>query len=278
MKVSGLMKKNSFVEGAMIATIAVIIIKILGMLYVIPFYDIIGSQGGALYSYAYNIYAMFLSISSSGIPIAISKIISEYNTLGYEEAKYRTLKVGTRVIGCFSTVAFLIMFIFADLMAKSIIGNITGGNTAQDVAFVIRCISFAVLIIPYLSVTKGFIQGHKIMLPTSIGSVIEQVVRIFIILAGSFLAYKVFSSSLTLAVGIAVSGAFFGGLAAYLYLTKKMNANKEVLGIKKYEKKDEITNKDILKKIMFFSLPFIINCGTIPVTQAVRHIIRASLH
>ena len=252
------MKKNSFVEGALIATVAVVITKILGMLYVIPFYQIIGTQGGALYSYAYNIYTIFLGISSAGIPIAISKIISEYSTLGYDEAKVRAFKIGTRLIGYISIVAFIVMFLGADLMAASILGDITGGNTVQDVAFVIRCISFAVIIIPYLSVTKGYIQGHRIMAPSSIGSIIEQVVRIFVILAGSFLAYKVFSSTLTLAVGIAVSGAFFGGLAAYIYLRHKMNQSREELGLVEHKKKDAITDREIIKKILAFSLPFII--------------------
>ena len=68
------MKKNGFMEGAIIATIAIIISKVLGVLYVIPFYKIIGEQGGALYGYAYNIYNIFLIISSAGIPLAISKI------------------------------------------------------------------------------------------------------------------------------------------------------------------------------------------------------------
>ena len=71
------MKKNSFVEGAIIATVAVVVTKILGMLYVIPFYKIIGAQGGALYSYAYNIYTIFLGISSSVNTSAIIKIISD---------------------------------------------------------------------------------------------------------------------------------------------------------------------------------------------------------
>ncbi len=252
------MKKNSFVEGAVIATTAVIITKILGMLYVIPFYNIIGEKGGALYSYAYNIYNIFLGISSAGIPVAISKIISEYNTLGYKEAKYRTFNLGKKIIGYFSVFAFLVMFIFADVMAHAIIGNMSGGNTVQDIAFVIRCISFAVLVIPFLSVTKGYIQGHKIVTPSSIGGIIEQLVRIFVILAGSFLAYKVFDQSLTLSVGIAVSGAFFGGLAAYIYLRIKMKENREMLGICEYRKKDEITNRDIYKKILSYCVPFII--------------------
>lgn len=252
------MKKSSFVEGAIIATIAVIITKILGMLYVIPFYKIIGTQGGALYSYAYNIYNIFLGISSAGIPTAISKIISEYNTLGMNEAKIRTFKIGKKIIGYLSTAGFLIMFIFADLMAKVIIGDMSGGNSYQDIAFVIRCVSFAILVIPYLSVTKGYIQGHSIVEPSSISNILEQVVRIFVILAGSFLAYKVLTLSLTISVGIAVSGAFFGGLAAYLYLKRKVRENKSALGIKEYKTQDKVTNRDIIKKILGYSIPFII--------------------
>ena len=77
------MKKDSFLKGTLIASIAIIITKILGVLYVIPFYKIIGETGGVLYSYAYNIYNLFLNISTAGIPIAISILISEYvnNTL-----------------------------------------------------------------------------------------------------------------------------------------------------------------------------------------------------
>ena len=103
------MKKNSFMEGAMIATLAIVITKILGMIYVIPFYRIIGTSGGALYSYAYNIYMIFLGISSAGIPTSISKIISEYDTLGYKEAKQRTYKIGVKIISYISIIAFLLV-------------------------------------------------------------------------------------------------------------------------------------------------------------------------
>ena len=83
------MKKSGFIEGTVIATAAIVITKILGMLYVIPFYAMIGIQGSALYAYAYNIYVIFLDISSAGLPVAISKIIKEYNTLGMMDAKVR---------------------------------------------------------------------------------------------------------------------------------------------------------------------------------------------
>ena len=81
------LKKSSFVEGTVIATLAIVFTKILGMLYVIPFYHMLDGKGTALYGYAYSIYIVFLDISSAGLPIAISKIISEYNALGKKEAK-----------------------------------------------------------------------------------------------------------------------------------------------------------------------------------------------
>ena len=141
------MKKNSFIEGTIIATICIIIVKLLGMLYVIPFYAIVGSTGAALYAYAYNIYGLFLEIATAGIPNAVSKIINEYNTLDKQEAKIRTFKIGKRVLSFIAVAAFIILFVFAPQFGELIIGDLTGGNTIEDVTFVIRCVSFALLVL-----------------------------------------------------------------------------------------------------------------------------------
>lgn len=251
------MKKNSFVEGTIIATLAIVIVKILGMLYVIPFYKIVGSDGGALYSYAYNIYLIFLGISSAGLPNAISKIISEYHTLGYHDAKVRAYYLGKKIVSFISIIAFLILFILAEEIGKFIIGDLSGGNTYQDIAFVIRCVAPAVLVIPFLSITKGYLQGHKYVTPSSVSQLIEQIVRIFVILVGSYVTLKVWNSSLSLAIGIAVSGAAVGGFCAYLYLKHVLHKNKEVLEATE-KKEEQITNKDIAKKIVKYAIPFII--------------------
>ena len=97
MKKDVTMRKNSFVNGAMIVTTAIIITKILGILYVIPFHAIIGDKGGALYGYAYTIYLFFVSISTAGIPLAVSRVVSEYQALGYYKAKKRTFVLGRRI-------------------------------------------------------------------------------------------------------------------------------------------------------------------------------------
>ncbi len=255
------MKKSSFVEGTFIATFAIIFVKILGMLYVIPFYAIVGTSGAALYAYAYNIYNIFLDISIVGLPIAISKITNEYNTLKMYDAKKRAYNIAINLMRFASIAIFIILIIFAKDIAYLIIGDLSGGNNINDIASVIRWISLAILVIPYLSVTKGYLQGHNIINVSSISNVLEQVIRIAIILIGSFLAVKVFNGSYVLGVKIALTGAFFGGLIAYLFVKYKMYKNKEELSLNENIIKDEISNKDIIKKIASYAIPYIIiNC------------------
>lgn len=253
-----IMKKNNFVQGAFIATLGIVITKILGILYVIPFYAIIGEKGGALYGYAYSIYLVFMAISSAGIPLAISKIISEYQTLGYYNAKQRAFKIGKQIATTLGILCFIILFVFAPQIATAILGDLKGGNTIEDVTFVIRVISTAITVVPVLSIYRGYFEGHKFITPTAISQVFEQVVRVLVIVVGSFLTLKVFKLSLTTAVGVAVFGATVGSFASYFYLIEKRFKNK-----KKFEEKElnvkepKITNKQILKKIMIYAFPLI---------------------
>ncbi len=252
------MKKSGFLEGTIIATLAIIITKIMGMLYVIPFYAMVGERGSALYAYAYNIYIIFLDISSAGLPIAISKIIKEYNTLKLYDAKMRAYKIGKRIITILSISIFTILFIFAKNIASLILGDLSGGNTIEDVTFVIRSVSFAILVVPYLSVSKGFLQGHNIINVSSISQVLEQIGRIMVILGGSYIAINIFHLSLRTTIGIAVFGACAGGIIAIVYILSKMQKNKSELGFNEKFKKDKITNKEISKKIVTYAIPFII--------------------
>ncbi len=252
------MKKSSFVEGTIIATLSIVIVKILGMLYVIPFYAMIGVKGAALYAYAYNIYVIFLDISSAGLPIAVSKVINEFNTLGKIDAKVRAYRIGKQLISFISIVVFILLFLFAETIATLILGDLQGGNTIGDVTFVIRCVSFAILVIPYLSVSKGYLQGHNIIKESSKSQLIEQVVRILFILAGSYITLNFLNLDLKSAVGIAVFGAFAGGLSATLYILAKICKHKKELDLEVLAEPDDVSNQEIFKKIVMYAVPFII--------------------
>ena len=252
------LKKSSFIEGTFIATLAIVLVKIMGMLYVIPFYAIVGTTGAALYSYAYNIYNIFLDISTVGLPIAISKITNEFHTLKMYDAKKRAYEIAIKIMRFISVAIFIILFFFAYPIASFIIGDLTGGNTKEAVTAVIRTVSLAILVITYLSVAKGYLQGHNVINISSISNVLEQVVRILVIIVGSFLAIKVFHLSYVVGVMIALSGAFFGGLVSYFYVKHKMNKNKKELGLVAQKKKDKITNKEITKKLASYAIPYVI--------------------
>ncbi len=253
-----IMKKNNFVQGAFIATLGIVITKILGILYVIPFYAIIGEKGGALYGYAYTLYLVFMAISSAGIPLAISKIISEYQTLGYYDAKQRAFKIGRQIAITLGLICFVILFIFAPQLAHAILGDLKGGNTIEDVTYVIRLISTAIIVVPILSIYRGYFEGHKFITPTAISQVFEQIMRVLVIVIGSYMTLKVFHLSLTTAVGVAVFGATVGSIASYLYLIEKRHKNKKKFEEKELDVKEpKITNKEIFKKIMVYAFPLI---------------------
>ena len=258
MKKDKTMRKSNFVKGAFIATLGIVITKILGIIYVIPFHAIIGERGGALYGYAYTIYLLFMSLSSAGIPLAISKIVSEYQTLGYYSAKKRAFLIGKKIALLLGFVCFLVLLLFAPMIAGAVLGNLTGGNTIEDVTFVIRIIGTAILVVPVLSIYRGYFEGHRFMTPPSFSQVLEQIVRVFVIVLGSFLALKVFKLSLTSAVGVAVFGATVGALVACLYLVVKKRKNKSKFNEKiRTVNEPIITDKQIFKKIVIYAIPFI---------------------
>lgn len=254
------MKKSTFMQGAIIATLAIVISKILGIIYVIPFYSLIGEQGGALYGYAYSIYGLFLNLSTAGIPLAISKITSEYSALNQNYLKEKSYKISKYLMCGLGLLGFIIIMLFAPNVADIFIGDIKGGNTKEDVAFVIRVISTALLIVPILSVTRGYLQGHKFIAPPSISQVIEQFVRVIIIVIGSFLCLKVFNLSLTVTIGVAVFSATVSAFVAYLYLKFKVRNNKKSLkdNSKETEEEKKVTTKDLTIRLLSYAIPFIL--------------------
>ncbi len=251
------MRKSGFMEGAIIATLAIFLSKLLGIIYVIPFYGIVGTQGGSLYGYAYNIYNLFLIISTAGIPLAISKLTSEYTALKMEREKEYMFKTTKKFIFLFSIVSFLILFIFAPFIAHIIIGDMQGGNTVADIAFVIRCVSFAILIVPMLAISRGYLQGHSYFSASSFSQILEQLVRIIVIIGGSYLCLNILNLSLRTAIGVAVFGACAGGLIAYIYLINKLYKvkNKQNIDTNTLKKEEK---RAITKRIIMYAIPFIV--------------------
>lgn len=251
------MKKSGFITGAVVSTLCLVICKILGLVYVIPFYSIIGTQGGALYSYAYSIYSVFLNLSTVGIPAAVAKIISEYDSLNYKYLKDKAYKLASKLLNFFGVLSFIIMFLCSDMIANTIIGGVEGGNTVEEVSTAIKIVSTALLVVPKLSILKGYFQGNKFLTESGISAIVEQLIRVIVIVVGSYLIVKVFHLDVSYAVYIAVFAATIGALSSYFYLKiKARKISKEEIVITEEEKK--ITQKDLFKKVIFYAIPFVV--------------------
>lgn len=246
------MRKNGFVEGAVISYAAIVLTKILGALYNIPFYNIIGERGSIIYSFAYSIYTLFLDISTSGIPIAISIILSEYAAKEMYRSKERAYKLGFRAVLGVSAVAFLFLMIFAPQVAKYYIGDMTDGVTVNEVAPAIRAIAVSLLIVPFLSMKRGYLQGHKCVAASSGSQVVEQFVRIFVVLVGAYIAIHVLDLGVTNGVCVSLFGAAVGAFAARLYLLGKEKNSKELFFYDAPSEAKPDTDKVIIKKLFTY--------------------------
>ena len=263
------MKKNSFVEGTVVAYISILITKIIGALYVIPFYDIIGTDGGVLYSYAYNVYNLFLNISVSGIPTAVAIIIAEYNALKKFNDREKTFSLANKIICIMALICFLLMFIFAKYIGLFFVGDLKDGTDVNSIVLVVRTISFCLLIIPFLSVLRGYLQGNKYLNAPSQSQLIEQIVRIIVVLVGSYVAINLLHYSVPIGVSVALSGTVLGGIAAFIFLRLKLRKSRlelkeGVTSLKDATEKD----KRIISKIIKYSIPIII----VSVTQNIYEI------
>ena len=253
------MGNRRFLKGALLLSASMFATKLLGALYVIPFQRLVGEKGMALYNYAYIPYALFISLSTLGIPVGISKFIAKYNAEGAYDTSRKIFKLGLLFMGILGLLGFLLLYFLAPWYARLVLG--AGGgtvNTVEDVTLAIQMISFALLIIPPMAIIRGFFQGNRDMMPTSVSQFIEQVVRIIFILVGAFYIINIRGGSQRNAVAFSVFSAFLAGVASLGVLTYFWFKNK-----KKYDALlDEIVpheNHDVKKlfpELISYAIPF----------------------
>ncbi|NLL31419.1 MAG: polysaccharide biosynthesis protein [Clostridiales bacterium] len=243
------MKKQSLLKASLILGIAGIISKFLGLFFRWPLIMLIGDEGVGYYQMSYPLYMFFVAIAS-GVPAAISKMISERNAKGDIKGVFEILKESKILMMFLGIGTSLILFIFA----KPIIKFVQWDSKAY---FSLIGISFAPFIISIMTIYRGFFQGLQNMTPSGISQILEQIGRVVI---GVGLAVILLPKGIEYSAGGAAFGAAAGGLmgAAYLYAKYRKVKRKMWKGPVK-------TNPRILTEILRVSLPISIGAtvGTI---------------
>lgn len=243
------MKKQSLIKGSLILGIAGIIARFLGLFFRWPLIMLIGDEGVGYYQMSYPLYMFFIAIAS-GIPVAMSKIISEKNAVGDREGIFEVVKESTFLMLVLGVGTTSILFLFA----KPII-SFCRWNPKSYYALI--GISFAPLIISLMTIYRGFFQGLQNMTPSGVSQILEQVGRVIV---GVGLAILLLPKGIEYAAGGAAFGAAAGGLLGGVYLYLKYRIVKKQMGIKKVK-----TNTQLLNSILKIAIPISIGAtvGTI---------------
>ena len=215
-------KKQSFLHGAALLAAATAIVKIIGAFYKIPLNAIIGEQGFSYFYTAYEIYSVLLLISTAGLPVAVSRLISQANSLGhYNQVRqvYRTARNIFLVLGLISS---LLMTLFCRQLANFM--------EQPDAWFAIGCLGPCALLVCLLSAYRGFFQGQGNMIPTSVSEVLEAFFKLVIGVATAIVLLKV-TRDVSFAAGGAILGVTCSCLISAFYLSSKFHKAYSVLPV-----------------------------------------------
>ncbi|MEH6908718.1 putative polysaccharide biosynthesis protein [Neobacillus drentensis] len=248
--------QSKLLRGTFILTFGTILSKVIGLIYVIPFYQIVGKYGTQLYSYSYVPYTIFISIATAGVPLAVSKFIAKYNALEEYAVGRKLFKSGLVVMLLTGFAAFLVMYFAAPLLAGL---SHPGKGQMAHVITVIRAVSFALIVVPFMSLIRGYFQGHQSMGPSAVSQVVEQIVRIVFTLAGAYIVLKFLNGTIVSAVSVATFAAFIGAIGGlvvlFWYWFKRKSYLNELL---EHDKGTiNVSLKDIYKEIFIYAAPFV---------------------
>src|SRR5690625_2645635 len=264
---------TNIVRGTMLLTGATFLSKFLGMIYVIPFNELVGETGGTLFNFAYTPYNILLTISTVSVPVAVSKFISKYNSLRDYETGMRMFKAGMIMMLITGFLAFLALFFGAEFLAKKMITNDdTGSISVADITMVLKMVSFALIIIPAMSIVRGFFQGHQSMGPTAVSQVVEQIIRIIFLLIATFIVIKVYNGTIATAVGFATFATFIGAIASCFVLWIYWRRRKENLEnqLKQQDPTNQyIPTRDLFAELFSYAGPFVLLGLATPLYQLV---------
>lgn len=250
---------SNLLRGTFILTVGTILSKVIGLFYVIPFYQIVGDRGTQLYNFGYVPYTIFISIATAGVPLAVSKFISKYNSMGEYAVGRKLFKSGLLVMMLTGIAAFLVLYITAPELSRLSIGGNGHTYTVAEVTTVIRAVSWALIVVPFMSLIRGFFQGHESMGPSAVSQVVEQIVRIVFTLAGAFVVLQIMHGGMVYAVSVATFAAFIGAIGSlvvlfWYWITRKPYLN-ELLTHDKGTL--DISLFDIYKEIFVYAAPFV---------------------
>ena len=236
-------KKQNFLQGTALLAMATAVVKVIGALYKIPLNAIIGKEGFGYFNTAYVIYNVLLMISTAGLPVAMSRMISHASSLGHNNQVRRIYHTARGIFLGLGIAGTLLMTFFCQPLANWM---------EQPNAWpAIACLGPCCLLICLMSTYRGFFQGQSNMLPTSISQILEAFTKLIVGIAAALIILKM-TSSVPFAAGGAILGVTASCMVSAAYLFGRFRKSYHALEIS--EDKPE-SFKATAKGLMIIAIP-----------------------
>ena len=251
-------KPNTFFGGAAILAVGILVVKLIGMFYKIPLLNIIGEQGSADFNNAYNIYSVLLTISTAGLPVAVSKLVSEADALGRRNQVRRTFRLALALFLILGVLSFLVMFFGSEQLA----GLMNDSMAAPG----IRALAPAVICVGCLSAFRGYAQGHGSMTPTAVSQIIEALCKLTV---GLGLAYWLVGhgADASHAAAGAITGVTVGTIVALAYMLMNFLITRSQEPQLADDQPDEPST--ILKHLLMIAVPITISSSMVGIVTVI---------
>lgn len=202
-------KKQTFLHGAALLAAATAIVKVVGALYKIPLKMIVGDMGYSYFYTAYDIYTVLLLIATAGLPVAMSRMVSQTSSLKKYNQTRRVYTTSRNIFVCVGLVGSGLMILFCRQLAEF--------EHQPDAWAAIACLGPCAFLMCLMSAYRGFTQGLGNMIPTSVSQVLEALVKLVVGLAAAFLLMRL-TSSVSLAAAGGILGVTVSCLVSNFYL------------------------------------------------------------
>jgi O-antigen/teichoic acid export membrane protein len=262
-------EKSGITSGASWLTIGNVLSRVIGALYVIPWATWLGAeytQANVLYSAGYKPYSLMLAIATAGFPSSIAKQMAYYHSLKEYKTADKLFKNSIIIMLLTGVLSGGLLFLIAPILAEN-----TSTTNVEGATMVIRSLSPALLILPAMSLLRGYFQGFNDMKPTAISQIIEQFARVGYLLAATYAIMMIYSGEVTQAVVHSTFAAFIGALGALLYLIfeyiRRLPVAKRLIA--KSANNVNLDFKESIKIMVVDSIPFILLGSGIIIAQLI---------
>ena len=183
-KIQKKQKKDDFLMQGMILAIAMVMTKVIGVVYRIPLTNILGDEGNGFYGYAFEVYAMALMLSSLSLPTAVSKLVSARMAMGQRRNAFRVFLGSLLFSLAVGILISLIIFLGAGTIASDFMESPLS-------VYALRVLAVGLFIVALLGVLRGYFQGLGTMMPTAVSQIIEQIINAVVSIAGAGVLFKI---------------------------------------------------------------------------------------